>query len=277
MLVRKTDDLAIGRSNEMSMKKGKPLYTAMMIFAELDQLRKAHKKAWRGYRYQLYSRMQSTQKLIVKLERNDRLRRDFVKQLKPKKQKGVQTDRSQFRLSLEVAALAIGAKSREPRQQAWKHAEVLDYFRKKGIDVTRTASTIKAKGGIEEILKEIARERAKAETAGGKTLTKVVRGKISEAARRGEPDWEADEEHVERADAAKHGRISLGTNDKEIKVSVWMRMSDRDEMEAERVGTKFKLFGLRVGQKGGDLKITKIKKITAIKPTADVSDDDWDQ
>ena len=54
-------------------------------------------------------------------------------------------------------------------------------------------------------------------------------------------------------------------------------MSDRDDIEAEQSGTRFKLFGLRVGQKGGDLKITKIKRIkktTTMKP--DVSDDEWD-
>ena len=50
-----------------------------------------------------------------------------------------------------------------------------------------------------------------------------------------------------------------------------MKMSDRDEMEVEEVGTKFKLIGVCVGQKGGILKITKVKKI---KPVADVSDDE---
>jgi hypothetical protein len=258
------------------MKKGKPPYTAKTIFAELDQIRQAYKKAWRGYRDQIYSTMQSAQKLIVRLERNDRLRRDFVKQLKHKKRKRGRTDQAEFHLSIEVAALAIGAASRKPRQKAWKHAKVLDYFRKKGVDVTRTARTIKAKGGIEKILKEIAREGALTEAADGKTSTKGTSGKISEAARGSESDRESDEEHIERADGAKHGRISLGVNDKEIKVSVWMKLSDRDEMEAEQVGTRFKLFGLRVGQKGGDFKITKIKKITKIRAAVDVSNDEWD-
>jgi len=70
------------------MRKGLKLnYTAKTCLSELDQIRLRYKKSLRGFRGELYETMQMTQGLIVRLDKNERLRRDFIKSVKAKSKK----------------------------------------------------------------------------------------------------------------------------------------------------------------------------------------------
>ena len=65
------------------------------------------------------------------------------------------------------------------------------------------------------------------------------------------------------------------TNDKETKVLVWMKMSDRDEIERQPAGTQYTLSAICMRQKEGLLKVTKIERITGEAGIPGATDDDW--
>jgi len=65
----------------------------------------------------------------------------------------------------------------------------------------------------------------------------------------------------------------ITSNDKDVIVPVWMRLSDRDEIFDSQIGARVKMSGLVVGQKRGNVKITGIK----IRPDDDsgISKEEW--
>jgi len=200
------------------------------IFTELDKIRKAYRQKYRGYRDQIYVTMQSVQGLIAELETNKKARISFLKKISEKKAKfPVAT----INLSMEVVSLAFGAATRQARQKASKRGQALDYLRKKKVPVPKTAATLRKWGGIEKV----------ADTArSSRPLT----------ARSGQTEKSNDSQPV---------KSNHKPNDTELKVPVWMKLSVRDEIEEHPAGATLKLTALRIGQKGGELKIIKVKVI----------------
>jgi hypothetical protein len=213
----------------------KATFTIKTCLSELEAIQANYKKAHKGYRDQFRSTMQMTQRMIVRLQQNGKLQARFVRAvLKERRENGDRTSDRKVNLSLEVVAKATGAISREARQIAWKRARVLDYFREIGVEVAKTAQTIKKKGGVEKILAEATRKKEQAGL---------------------DPDGGC----LESSDKAEGIRTSRSTNDQDISVPVWMKMSDRDEIADLSIGTRYILNALRVGQPGGDLKIVSVR------------------
>jgi hypothetical protein len=232
------------------MTKFEKSYTAKSVFAELDQIRKNFTAKQRSFREEIYATMQSSQRLIVMLEGDDELRESFAKQVARNLTKRGVKKSQEMNLSTEVVALATGATSRSARQRAWKRGRVLDYLRDHDVKVSKTAEKIKKMGGVEKILTRCSEEKHNEKPKAKSGETTSLKG--------------------------DHGHTSRGSNDKEIGVTVWMRLSDRDEIAELPIGARLKLSALRVGQKAGDLKITHVKGPKLAEPNGD-SHDEWSE
>jgi hypothetical protein len=214
-------------------RKLKPGYTIKTCLTELEAIKDNYKKAQKGFRSQFRNTMEMTQRMIVRLQTNGKLEARFKRAvLDERKKNGERHSNTKFNLSLEVVAKATGAFSREGRKVAWKRARALDYLREIGVEVSDTARAIKDKGGLEKIVAEAIR---------AKSIDR--RGPVSSASPK----------------PAINGSIDSRVNDREVSVPVWMKLSDRDEIAEQSIGSRFILTALRVGQAGGDLKIAGVK------------------
>jgi hypothetical protein len=224
----------------------KAIDTVKAVFKQLKIIRKAYRQKHRGYREQIYATLQSAQQLIVDLEKNKLEHSIFLKTIQDKKSK---FSTEKISLSTEVVALAFGATSRRARKNAWKRGQALDYLRKKGISVPKTAIILKKWGGVEKVAK-LAHKRL---------LTKI------EAVKK--------EAVKDKGQKQRDGK----SNDAEIKVTVRMKLSARDEIEEQPVGSIVNLTARRMGQKGADLKIIKMKlaKDLHVDEADDEDDSDW--
>jgi hypothetical protein len=221
-------------------RKLKPTYTIKTCLAELETIQVDYKKARKGFRDQFRKTMEMTQRMIVRLQKNGKLYARFKRAvLEERSQNGERDSNRKFNLSLEVVVKATGAVSREARKIAWKRARALDYLRDAGVEVAETARAIKVRGGLEKIISEAMRKKRGGDPNLGAVAQKVVDSVIARA-----------------------------TNDREVSVPVWIKLSDRDEIAEQSIGTRFTLTGLRVGQPGGDL------RIAAVKVTSE-DDEDW--
>jgi hypothetical protein len=222
----------------------KPKTTIKNIFAELDKIGLRYRKTHAGYRKQVYEFMGDAQRIIVKLDQRDELRRKFT--LRARKAKRSQ-DQPRFNLSTEVMAIIMGAKSRGARQLASKRGQVLNYLRQAGVKAEATAQQIKSRGGIEKILQEAAKKKSISPSIDKNRAapSRLLRSKEKTSA-----------VHV----------APIKSNNQEVIVPVWMRLSDRDEILESAIGSRIKLFTLRVGQQQADLKVTGIKFRTSDEP-----------
>jgi hypothetical protein len=231
------------------MKEIKQSYTVKSLFSELEMMKSRYAKKCRSFREEIYKTMESSQRLIDILKRDSRLQEEFIKRVARNLTKGGIKREGAINLSTEVVALATGATSRAARQKAWKRGRVLDYLRHHDVSISKTAAKIKALGGIEKILSKCSEEKQSNELNAKKYNSR----------------------------SSSSNQISRVNNNREISVTVWMRLSDRDEIAELPVGAKVKLSALRVGQKGGDLKITRIKGSKVAGPTDADSDDEWSE
>jgi hypothetical protein len=224
------------------MKRKKSNFTAETCLAELDQMRVRFKTAFHGFRRQLYETMGQAQRMISRLRRNWNLRRDFVRAVKKRKKEtaGRKSARGQkFNLATEVLAVATGARSRSARKVAWKRGRVLNYLRETGVTAAKTATAIKSQGGIEKIFRTAV--RTEKGTAGD--IANNACPSTSPSVRRQEPSFPPPNR----------------SNNQEVIVKVWMRLSDRDEMGDLPVGSRVLMSAIRVGQKDADFKISRIE------------------
>lgn len=211
--------------------------TIKNIFADLDSIGLRYRKTNAGYRKQVYEFMGDAQRIIVRLHNRGELRRKFT--LRVNKAKRSQ-DQLRFNLSTEVMAIIMGAKSRRARQLASKRGQVLDFLREADVKVEATAQQIKSRGGIEKIIQEAARKRS-------------ISSKANETSA-------APRKSIQREEKTSDGHAAaIRSNNQEVIVPVWMRLSDRDEILDSTIGSRIRLFTLRVGQQQADLKVTGIK------------------
>jgi hypothetical protein len=216
-------------------------FTVKTCLAELNLMSVEFKKALRGYRRQQYETMERAQRMIVRLRQNKDLCRDFVRTVKKSKKEsagGKPRRQKTFSLATEVVALATGAQSRQARQVAWKRARVLNYLRETGVKVGETAKAIEAQGGIEKIFSSAV------------------------AAKKTGPDKKVNGSHPTKSPGSIVKTSTLAqpsnSNDREIIVPVWMRLSDRDEIGDLQIGSRITMSAIRVGQKSADFKITRV-------------------
>jgi hypothetical protein len=218
-------------------------FTLKTYLSEMEAIKANYQKARRSHREQFRITMEMTQRMIVRFEKREKLRKQFRRAvLSERRENGRRASDTKFNLSLEVAAKTTGAISYKARKIASKQAQALDYLREIEVPVSKTALTIKEKGGIDKILAEATRKKR-----GDGGLDKRQNGQ------KGSGDI----------------RSNRTSNDQEIAVPIWIKMSDRDQIAGRVIGTRFMLTALRVSQPGGDLKISAV----------DVADgdhnDDW--
>jgi hypothetical protein len=219
----------------------KSAFTAKTCFAELDVVACNFRKSVSGFRIELYAVMAQAQRIIFRLNANKKLRRDFIRSVLKKRKNNGKARRdgeSAFNLTTEVMAIATGAKSRSARKVAWKRGRVLDYLRESGVKPWKTAPAIRMRGGIEKILKKAVEED-------NPQKTDVIQSALLNSTRSRE--------------TAAPIASPVKSNNQEVIVPVWMRLSDRDQILESLVGSRIRLSALRIGQKQADMKITGIK------------------
>jgi hypothetical protein len=126
--------------------------TIQIFLDELEQSGRKLKKSSNGHRALLRDTLQTAQRSIVRLSKNETLRKEFIRALEKEAKNGRQkVDPSNW--CLEVVAKATGASSRQARKLASKRAGVLEFLRERNVPVKKTATTIK-KEGLEKLYSE---------------------------------------------------------------------------------------------------------------------------
>jgi hypothetical protein len=234
------------------MKATKPAYTAKTCIAELDALAANFKRSRRGFRARLYESLIHSQRTITRLRENERLRKKFIVEIRKRAESSDAPVRArrkraskEINLATEVVALATGAESRSARQLAWKRGRILDILREDDVEVEKIATEIKARGGIEKIIRKAA-SNAKNRLGGTG-------------------------DHLPDRRGTKDKRLLAErkcSNDQRISLSIDMKLSDRDEILETPAGS---LLGLRVRVgEGAALELVKIKRRSAAAEPEDV-------
>jgi hypothetical protein len=140
------------------------IVTIQTFLDELEQSGRKLKKSSKGHRALLRDTLQTAQRIIVKLSKNETLRKQFVRAL-GKGAKNGRKEAGPFNWSLEVVAKATGASSRQTRKLASKRAGVLEFLRERNVPVKKTAATIK-KEGLEKLYSEWCKKKKQRQTDG---------------------------------------------------------------------------------------------------------------
>jgi hypothetical protein len=226
--------------------------TVRSIIARLDKAAKILSKKERGARTQLYDNIQLAHEILVRLEKNALQRVEFSRKI------GKAAAGKRFNLAFAVVARVMGAKSRTKRKLASKACSALEYIRRKNIAVAETAEKLKKLGGIEKIAK----------------LARIASDQLP-AERNEKPKFKKNKPKSSTSLVGEGAPMNQQTNDKDIEVTVYMKLSDRDQIAAQPVGTRLKLTALRIGQKQADLTIEKVKSLSILAKTDPSGQDDW--
>lgn len=178
------------------VKKLKSSFTAASALAQVESLHSAFVKNRNGYRTQLRSILQSSRELVFQLRRNPDVKSKFIRKIREMKQSRRQ---GLPNLALEVLTGVTG-NNRAGRQRASKYAGVFEILDSEGVPADETSQAIKARGGIEKILRDHRPEVTPPESSGS----------------------------MEKPDhAPRH-------NDQEVLCGIYMRTSDLDAMRPLR-------------------------------------------
>jgi hypothetical protein len=227
-------------------------YTEKTALEELLGLRKKYVTNENGHQSKIREILQHAQHVLMRLRRNEGMRRKFLKRVRNHK-KSRRPDSHEPNLATEVMAKITGTKSRKGLQRAWKYGKVLDILADADVDADKTAAAIKSRGGIEKIVGG-AKAKAKAKETPSFANKKAPNSKFQRA--------------VESGDR-KLGTI---TNDKEILYEVFIQLAERDEIRDLPLGTYVTINAIRVEHPRADLKIRRVTKATA--PDSDEEQDD---
>ncbi|WP_315795686.1 hypothetical protein [Bradyrhizobium sp. SZCCHNRI3043] len=215
------------------MKKPEPNYTIKTLLEELERSGSNLRNSSKGHRALLRSSLQTAQRIIVKFSDDKTLRSQFVSAVK--KARNRRKKSAAINWPLEVVAKATGASSRKARKLASKRAGVLEYLRERGVAVKDTAITVK-KEGLEKLYSAWCKKKREA-----------------------------------LADAGKASKREKARNDKEVILPLRMRMSERDQLLDQKLGTKLTMLVSRVSKDDGDL---QVRRVMAANSLGDASD--WD-
>jgi hypothetical protein len=225
-------------------KRPKSNFTAKTLFVELDQIKSDFKNSQRSFRAALYQTLERAQRLIFRLRANEKLEREFISKVKRANKSGNPWKSPRdFNLTTEVMAMATGATSRGARKLAWKRGRVLDYLREKKVKVEKTAHALKSRGGLEKIFRAgVEKRHAGSDPELFASTARKIRNSTTKPRVAGS------------GPAAAHM-----SNNHEVLVPVWMKLSDRDEIADSQIGSKVSLSGMVVGQKQANLRICQVK------------------
>jgi hypothetical protein len=220
----------------MQRSRQKSKYTAKTIFAELKDLANIHRRAKQGYREVLRKLMGRAATILDRIDNNDELGRKFALRLNRQNTRSNEARKSN--LSTEVMAFIVGAKTRSARQMAFKYGRVLDVLRTAGVSADAIAKQIKSRGGIERIY----------QSSTNKQKFRLKKAKVISGSRPVQQNQPPQTEF----DAAKK-------NNREILVTFYMNLADRDAILEVPKGTRVRLNTIRIGQPNAELKIRSIK------------------
>lgn len=206
------------------MPLGKSIFTTASALAHVESLHNAFVENRKGYRAELRSILQSSRVLIIQLRNNPDVRSKFRKKIDSMKQK---RPSGMPNITLEVMTYVTGD-SRAGHQRASKYAGVFEVLDSEGIPAENTAEEIKARGGIE----------------------KILRGRRQEATPLGESDDGPSEPLEESAHQTR--------NDQYVLCGIYMRRSDLDAIRRHSVGTTIVIDALRVGQQKAELQLQRL-------------------
>jgi hypothetical protein len=197
--------------------------TIRNLLNELDLASRRYKQDLNSHREQVYSSMQTAQRVIVECLKNKALHSEFSRAVQGLTEKGKKPT-LRFNLSLEAMARSMGASNTKARKLASKRAGVLDLLRERGVKVHDTAKTVK-KIGLEKLISE--RPKKKKTKAQGKLeQTRPV---------------------------APRGR-----NDSEASMLVRMKQSERDRLLEAKFGSMLTVVVSRVKEDDGDIQVRRI-------------------
>jgi len=199
--------------------------TIRNLLNELDLASRRYKQGLNGHRDQVYSSMQTAQRVIVECLKNKALHSEFSRAVQGQTEKGKKPS-LRFNLSLEAMSRSMGASNTNARKLASKRAGVLDLLRERGVKVHDTAKTVK-KIGLEKLISE--RPKKKKTKAQGK---------------------------LERTRPVGHP--PRGRNDSEASILVWMKQSERDRLLEAKFGSMLTVVMSRVKEDDGDIQVRRI-------------------
>jgi len=114
-----------GLGRNKGLKKLASREKVSAIFAELNDLKRNHRESLRGHRDRLYALIACVARIKMRIDKNEKLRSSVIREvLKKRKEVGRAEPRSEqaLDLSLELMAMATGARSRESRKVASNRA-----------------------------------------------------------------------------------------------------------------------------------------------------------
>src|SRR3954471_5312775 len=180
-------------------KKVKSKFNAVVAVKTVEMLHEAYVETRTGYREGLRSILQTTQELISRLLNNGKVQHRFLKKLASVR--GRRAPTGKVNLPMEVMS-AVTGDSRSGRKRASKYGVLLNILRDKDVPSEETAEYIKTHGGIEKILRD--------------NKPALEARAVTHSAK-----------HIEVRSPVETRRLR---NDREVRCTIFMRMSDRDRI-----------------------------------------------
>jgi hypothetical protein len=220
--------------------------TKIKKFFEATSLLKKHcKKIRAGYRQQQYDAMALALPMILELKGDDELERKFLKEIGATRHQS----KKQINVATEYMVHVLEATSETMRKIAWKQARVIEFLHTERIESARIAAEIKARGGINAVLKQATvhdprRKRAYLNKKGSKKKVAA-------------PLTEKKNKNVGHENGAARSMERGRRNDRKMTMEVLINLSDRDSLLELTGDAKAKM---TVKRDGADIVVVRVKK-----------------
>lgn len=241
--------------------------TARNFQAVLDSLKNEYKKNLSGHNERTYTLMARALRVALFLRSNKKEEERFLHRVKTKRSSGGVP----INVVTEAMVYVAGATSESARKIAWRRGRVIEFLHNAGIKVSKIASEIRTRGGVNAVLKQATKENprrqnmAPGDTAGSR-VTKPPMVKTSDKER---DTSGSDDAKVSEAKAARGAQ----RNDGKVIMSVLIDLSDRDMLLELPPRSRVKMYATCGSQTQAKIEVSEVKKL---KPKArEENDSDW--
>ena len=240
------------------------------ITKELEALRLKLQKARNGYHQEAYRVMAKALAVALVLRENKKLARNFVRRVRPRP--ADRKDGAAINLVTEVMVYVMGAATDSGRKLAWKRGRVIEYLHEEGVKIENIPSQIKARGGIEAVLKQAVKQQPRREKGSVGTKTGAKKSKPPVVKPRDKQDRDPPDSNESAVIPAKSAGGSR-RNDRKVIMPVLVTLSDRDMLDESPIGTRVKIVATRTNEMGTKIEANRVTKLKSV--VRKVDDDDW--
>jgi hypothetical protein len=260
-LTRTKDDAMVGIRVKTPHTKKRKQPDIKSIMKQLDPIRNEIKKARSGVRQKVYNEMAAALPIALVLGSNKKLQRKVLKKVASERNSGGVP----VNIVTEVMVYVMGASSESGRKLAWRRGRVIEFLHSQEIKIADIAAEVKARGGINAVLKQATEESPRRKNGSTKKQKSEQKAKALLAKTSDKQD----------RDETEGSLATNRQNDGQVIMPILINLSDRDMLFELPAKSRVKIYATCCSQKQAKIEVSKVKKLKrdVSKPE---DDDTWE-